>query len=219
MIPPPELTPGDTLISTLRHGLTELNREQRVGGRLDVPLIKQGRRQAEAASETFEGTDFDVVISSPLKRAIETALIVTGASAEQIVLEPLCVERSFGEMEGLTRAQVEEQFPQIVYLQIDHIGYSLNPPGGESFDALRQRAEQFLDRLLSRYAGQRIIVSSHQNFLQQLHGHMQGRDPYDSLRTDLLNLEFNQFHLAPDRSLRGHRKLLLSTDADQYASF
>lgn len=214
-----ELSPGDTLLLTLRHGLTELNREKRVGGHIDVPLIEEGRRQAQEAREMFEGTPLDAVISSPLMRAVETASIVTGMSASQIEIEPLCTERSFGQMEGLTRAEVEERFPQIVYLQIGHIGYSLNPPGGESFDELRRRAENCFDSLMSRHAGKSIVVSSHQNFLQQLHGLLLGRDPYDSLRNDLLNLELNQFHLGPDRSLQSHRNFHLYPDAHKHASF
>ncbi len=219
MIEQPRLQPGETLISTLRHGLTELNRDKRVGGHTDAPLLEEGRRQAEEARANFAGTPFDAVIASPLKRAIETAAIVTGLSQEQMVIEPLCIERHFGQMEGLTRPEVEARFPQLVYLQIDHVGYSLNPPGGESFEALRARARQFFEKVLGRHSGRRVVISSHQNFLQQLHGLIQGRDPYDSLRTDLLNLEINQFHLGPDGALIAHRSLLLCADAGKHVSF
>ncbi|MGH2628065.1 MAG: glutamate-cysteine ligase family protein, partial [Anaerolineales bacterium] len=53
---------------TLRHGLTELNRNKRVGGHSDVPLLEEGRRQAETARQTFAGTPVDVVITSPVRR-------------------------------------------------------------------------------------------------------------------------------------------------------
>lgn len=214
-----DLSPRETLLLTLRHGLTELNRDKRVGGQVDVPLLLEGRQQAEVAHDAFEGTDFDVVISSPLKRAVETAAIVTGVPSSDIRVEPLCTERSFGQMEGLTRVQVEQRFPQIVYLQIGDIGYSLNPPSGESFDDLRRRAQHFLEWLISIHAGKRIVVSSHQNFLQQLHGLLQSRDPYDALRTDVLNLELNQFHLGADNKLQSHRNFLLYPDAHKHASF
>lgn len=219
LIDEPHLQRGETLILTVRHGLTELNRDQRVGGQIDVPLLPEGREQAEVAHQAFDGTVFDAVISSPLKRAVETAAIVTGVPSSEIQLEPLCTERSFGQMEGLTRADVERHFPQIVYLQIGQIGYSLNPPGGESFDDLRRRAQRFWDWLLSNHAGKRVVVSSHQNFLQQLHGLLRSRDPYDALRTDVLNLELNQFHLGTDRSLQSHRNYPLFPDADKHASF
>ncbi len=219
MIAQPKLSQGDTLISTIRHGLTELNRDKRVGGHTDVPLLEVGRQQAKAARAEFAGTPYDLVISSPLQRAIETATIVTGLQPGELVIEPLCIERFFGEMEGLTRQQVEQRFPQVVYLQIDQIGYSLNPPGGESYEVLRQRAEQFLEKLLAKYGGHRLVISSHQAFMQQLHGLLRGRDPFDSLRVDLLNLELNQFHLDPHRKLIQHKKVLLIPDAQKYASF
>lgn len=219
MITQPSLSPGDTLISTLRHGLTELNRDKRVGGHTDVPLLEVGHQQAEAARAAFEGTPFDLVISSPLQRAIQTAVIVTGASQEEVLIEPLCIERFFGQMEGLTRPQVEERFPQVVYLQIGHIGYSLNPPGGESYEMLRQRAEQFLDKVLAKHAGRRVVISSHQAFMQQLHGLLLGRDPFDSLREDLLNLELNQFQLDPSGKLIQRQKVYLVSDAHKHASF
>jgi broad specificity phosphatase PhoE len=219
VITQPNLSPGDTLISTLRHGLTELNRDKRVGGHTDVPLLEVGRQQAEEARANFEGTPFDLVISSPLQRAIQTAVIVTGVASEDLIIEPLCIERFFGQMEGLTRPEVEARFPQVVYLQIGHVGNSLNPPGGETYETLRRRAEQFLDKVLATHAGRRVVISSHQAFMQQLHGVLWGRDPYDSLRADLLNLELNQFQLDSHRKLIRHQQVHLVPDAQKYASF
>src|ERR687896_1462162 len=113
-----------TLLSTVRHGLTELNRDKRVGGRYDAPLIEEGRRQARQANGSFDGTAFDVVISSPLSRALETAEIIAGVSREDIVVEEGCTERSFGEMEGLRPAQVRERPPPGRYVRINPVDYS-----------------------------------------------------------------------------------------------
>jgi broad specificity phosphatase PhoE len=220
MIEAPALAPGETLIWTLRHGLTELNRDKRIGGRLlDVPLLEEGIRQAEEARAAFAGTPVDVAIASPLRRAIHTAEIVTGWPRESIVIDELCTERSFGRMDGLTRAQVEMQFPDVRYLEIGHIGYSLNPPEGEPFPALQARARQFLQRLLDRNRGRRVLVSSHQNFLQQLHGVLRGEDPFQALRWDILNLELNMFHLDSHGNARGHRVVQLVPSAAQHPSF
>lgn len=220
MIQAPALAAGETLIWTLRHGLTELNRDKRIGGqRLDVPLLEEGIRQAEEARAAFAGTPVDAVIASPLGRAIHTAQIVTGWARESIAIDELCTERSFGLMDGLTRAQVATQFPDVRYLQIGHVGYSLNPPEGEPFPALQARARQFLLRLLEHHRGRRVLVSSHQNFLQQLHGVLRGEDPFQALRWDILNLELNMFHLDPHGSVRGHRTVQLVPSAAQHPSF
>ncbi|GIU98226.1 MAG: hypothetical protein KatS3mg013_2029 [Actinomycetota bacterium] len=211
----PRAGSGETLVATLRHGLTELNRDRRVGGRLDVGLIEEGRRQAEEAGRRLAGTAFDAVVASPLQRAIETAELVTGWPRERIEIDELATERSFGEMEGIDPAEVPIRFPHVKYLRIGHVGYSLNPPGGESFDRLHERAHRFLEGLLARHRGARILVASHQNFLQQLHGVLRGRDPYHALEDDILNCELNAFLLDPDgRLLVEHREVLVPSAAD-----
>jgi broad specificity phosphatase PhoE len=219
VIDQPGLAPGETLVSTIRHGLTELNRDKRVGGRIDVPLIPEGREQAEEARATFAGTPFDVVVSSPLRRSVETAAVLTGLPPQAIEIDERCTERSFGRMEGIDPAEVPARYPQVRYLRIGHISYSLNPPDGEPFPDLHDRARGFLERLLKRHRGQRILLFSHQNFLQQLHGVLVGLDPFRSLERDILNCELNQFHLGPDGSLTGHRTVQLCATAAKFPSF
>lgn len=219
MIQQPDLSGGRTLLATVRHGLTELNRDKRVGGLMDVPLIEEGRKQAQEAREAFEGTPFDVVVSSPLVRALETAKIVTGVQQENIVVEEGCVERSFGEMEGLPAARVKERFPEVRYKRVGHVNYSLNPPGGESFEQMQERAQRFLDHLLKRFGGKRVIVFAHENFLQQLHGVIRGLGPMESLEQGILNCELNQFLLDGSGSLVSHQRVELCASAAEYPSF
>ena len=208
-----------TLLSTVRHGLTELNRDKRVGGRYDAPLIEEGRRQAREANEAFDGTAFDVVISSPLSRTLETAEIIAGVSREDIEVEEGCTERSFGEMEGLTPAQVREWLPQVRYVRIDHVDYSLDPPGGETFEQLHERARRFLKRTLKLHGGKTVVLFGHENFLQQLHGVIRGLGPMRSLERAILNCELNQFCLDADNSLISHRRVELCPSASDYPSF
>lgn len=219
MIQHPALSDGETLLSTVRHGLTELNRDKRVGGRIDVPLIEEGRRQAREARETFDGTPFDVVVSSPLSRALETAEIVAGIGREDITVEELCTERAFGEMEGLAAALVRERLPQVRYTRIGGVAYSLNPPGGESFEELHGRARRFLEQLLESHGGKRVLLFAHENFLQQLHGAIRGFGPMESLEQGILNCELNQFRLGPDGSLVYHDRVELCSSAREFPSF
>jgi 2,3-bisphosphoglycerate-dependent phosphoglycerate mutase len=219
MIEAPDLAQCHTLLFTVRHGLTELNRDKRVGGRYDAPLIEEGRRQAREANGSFDGTHFDVVISSPLSRALETAEIIAGVRREDVVVEEGCTERSFGEMEGLTPAQVRERLPQVRYVRIGHVDYSLNPPGGETFEQLRERARRFLERTLKLHGGKRILLFGHENFLQQLHGVIHGLGPMESLERAILNCELNQFCLDADNSLISHRRVELCPSASDYPSF
>lgn len=219
MIRQPDLSDGETLLSTVRHGLTELNRDKRVGGLLDVPLIEEGRRQALEAREAFDGTPFDVVVSSPLSRALETAEIIAGVEREDIVVEERCIERSFGEMEGLTPDQVRERLPQVRYTRVGPVDYSLNPPGGETFEQMHERAGRVLDLILETHGGKRILLFAHENFLQQLHGVIQGLDPMESLHQGILNCELNQFHFDAAGSLIFHHRVELCPSAVEYPSF
>lgn len=219
MIEPPDLAQCHTLLFTVRHGLTELNRDKRVGGRYDAPLIEEGRRQAREANGSLNGIPFDVVISSPLSRALETAEIIAGVRREDIVVEDGCTERSFGEMEGLTPAQVRERLPQVRYVRIGHVDYSLNPPGGEIFEQLHERARRFLERTLEFHSGKKILLFGHENFLQQLHGVIYGLGPMESLEHAILNCELNQFCLDADGSLISHRSVELCPSASDYPSF
>ncbi len=210
---------GETLVCTIRHGLTILNRDKRVGGRTDVPLLEEGREQARAAGATFEGRRVDTVVASPLLRAIETAELVTGRDRAAFEIDRLCTERSFGEMEGMDPAEVPGRFPQVEYRRIGHIAYSLNPPGGETFPQLQERAGRFLDGLLDRHAGAHVVVFSHQNFMQQLHAVLRGEGPFRALEYDILNCELNEFRLGPDRTLIAHRVEQLVPSAGEHASF
>jgi probable phosphoglycerate mutase len=219
VIAQPPLASNETLVSTVRHGLTELNRDKRVGGRIDVPLIPEGREQAEEARVAFAGTPFDVVVSSPLRRSIETATIVTGVAPRDVEIDDRCTERSFGKMEGIAPSEVPTRHPEVRYLQIGHVRYSMNPPNGEPFPDLHDRARAFLEGLLERHSGKRVVVFSHQNFLQQLHGVVLGLDAIESLEHDILNCELNQFHLAADGSLVGHITVQLCATAAEHPSF
>lgn len=219
MIGHPHISSGELLLSTVRHGLTELNRDKRVGGRVDVPLIEKGREQARVAREAFEGTPFDVIISSPLSRALETAEIVTGASRDEISTDEGCIERSFGEMEGMYPSDVRKRLPHVEYTRIGGVNYSLNPPGGETFEELHARARKFLSRTVDEHAGKRVLLFAHENFLQQLHGAIRGLGPMESLETGILNCEMNVFHLGPDGEVISHEKVELCPSASEHPSF
>lgn len=218
MIEVPRISSGELLLSTVRHGLTELNRDKRVGGRVDVPLIEEGRKQAREARAAFEGIPFDVIVSSPLSRALETAGIVTGAGFDEIEIDEDCVERSFGEMEGMRPGDVRNELPHVECTRIGGVDYSLDPPGGETFEELHDRARKFLSRAVKKYAGKRVVLFAHENFLQQLHGAVRGLGPMESLEIGILNCEMNVFHLGSDGEVVSHERVELCPSASEYLS-
>lgn len=87
----------------IRHGLTELNVQGRFAGQIETPLTDEGRRQAKAAGELAKTHGIDLIVASPLSRALETAQIIAteiGYPTEKIVTNKLLLERDFGELEG-----------------------------------------------------------------------------------------------------------------------
>jgi broad specificity phosphatase PhoE len=137
-----------------------------------------------------------------MRRAIETATIMTGCPAADVVLDEECVERDYGALQGLPPDEVRRYADRVQYIEVGGIWHSLNPPGGESFEQVRRRAESFLVRVRAR-PERTAIVFSHQTFLQQLHGLLDGLGVIDSLALDIRTLQVDRFELGGG-STRGH---------------
>jgi broad specificity phosphatase PhoE len=148
----------------LRHGESTGNAESRWQGQSDYPLTERGRAQAKALANRWkaEGVKFDLVISSTLQRAKETAEIIASALKVNFELDEIWLERDIGEMEGLTNQEVQQK-PRPPYVTpYDSIGGD-----GEGDWELFLRAGQALHNLLKRPAGSYLIVS-HGGLLNQL---------------------------------------------------
>lgn len=170
-----------TKIITVRHAATDYSQQKRIAGTLDVPISALGIAQARQVRDYTGGIDYDTVISSRLRRALETAELCTGLPAEEIEVRNDCSERDFGILQGLSPAEVAEINGEIEYLKIGKYYHSINPPGGETLDALRYRAAQFKDDILISHENSAVIIFSHHTFLQQFHGTLTGEDTFECL--------------------------------------
>ncbi len=182
-----------TRILTIRHGQTVYNLEKRYAGSIDIPLNEKGIKDAENAAIILKGYDFDIVITSKLKRAIQTAELLVAGRNIHIIQNKLCNERNYGKMQGLNYIEVEEIKPRIKYFKLNNDFHSLNPPNGETFPALRRRAKLFSQFIFENYFGSNILVVSSSAFMQQMHGIFRGTDYMESLRNDIHNLECTTF--------------------------
>jgi len=139
-----------TTICLVRHGETDWNRARKLQGREDVALNAAGRDQARRTAQHLAGQHWDLIATSPLRRARETAAIVSSAAGHVRVVEiPELVERDYGAASGLTPEQRRERFPD------DQV------PGIEAPGAVRSRAAGVLDRLAADHPGGRILVVAH----------------------------------------------------------
>jgi ribonuclease H / adenosylcobalamin/alpha-ribazole phosphatase len=154
--------PQDTATITilLRHGDTRLSPEHRFSGLSDEPLSADGARQVSAVAHRLaSGARIDAIISSPLPRAAGTATIVADELGLPAATDGDLRETDFGEWEGLTFAEIQNQWPEaVIAWQHDP---DQAPPGGESFTETACRVNRACERILREHRGQTVLVVSH----------------------------------------------------------
>ena len=151
------------MIYLVRHGQTKFNVEQRHQGHVDSPLTELGREQARRAGDTL-ATLIDprdsVIFSSPLGRALQTAEIIADIIAvkRSIIIDSDLMEIGMGSAEGMTQAEVEKRWP-VSAANSTMKTMSLWSPDGETLEALAERLNRALRRVVDDDAGSRVVVT------------------------------------------------------------
>lgn len=151
-------------IYVLRHGQTPWNVERRLQGRSDTELNENGREAARITGEAFQKIPFDLVFTSPLKRARQTAELFLGERNVPILEEERIIEISFGDYEGLSCARDHYQIPDQEFLNFfDRPECYRTPPHGESLEELGKRTKEFMEELFQRkdLEDKTVLLSSH----------------------------------------------------------
>lgn len=155
-------TPTTTLL--VRHGQTPLSVERRFAGVTDESLTQHGIEQAKAVAARLRAWTrrygrIDTVISSPRKRARQTAEFIAAATGSELEFEDGVAETDFGAWEGQTLAEVRTATPA----QLDAwlADPDAAPHGGESFSAVSDRVQASLDRLIDRHRAGNVVLVSH----------------------------------------------------------
>lgn len=131
----------------IRHGQTDMNKDQLYYGRLDVPINETGKEQAENTRKNLVELeiDYDKIYSSPMKRAYETAEIVNYKNLE-IEKDDELREMDFGIFEGLSYKEIIKKYPEeMENLKKDWKKYSYVT--GENPFMLQKRALKFLEKI------------------------------------------------------------------------
>ena len=162
-----------TEIYLMRHGETDWNREERLQGQVDRPLNEPGIAQAEAAGKRFRaaGLCFDQVWTSPLSRAIQTAILASGFDRSDLQIDPDLMEMNFGPYEGVSFSDLT---PEIFTFFRDPM-HSPVPIGMESPSSLMARTGRFIGRLLPQAKG-RVLVVAHGVAIRAILGHLYHND-------------------------------------------
>ena len=158
-----------TRILLIRHGETAWNAERRLQGHLDIALNPEGERQAALLGAALAAEPIDVLVSSDLSRARQTAQAVARGRDLSVHIDPQLRERAYGGFEGLLYSEIEQRFPaEFTAWQARDVESTL-PPGkriGESFRQFYARATGAILDWAARHPGKTIAVVAHGGVLE-----------------------------------------------------
>ena len=152
-------------IYLVRHGETKLNKESVYYGWTDCDMTELGYTQAERLRTMLEENQFDVVYSSPLKRALHTAQIISKLDEEDIITDNRLKEINFGLWEKKHYKQIEVEYNQI-WNKWCNDWKNTEPPEGESFIRLYKRTVDFINDMLINNINKKLLVVSHHGCLR-----------------------------------------------------
>lgn len=186
-----------TEIVLIRHGQTDLNREYRFQGQIDVPLNALGLEQARRAGARLAREPIDALYCSDLIRTRQTA----APGAELLALEPVPLaslrEQHFGVVEGMLVEDVREQHPTLHAQWSRHDpDYAL--PGGESVRRFYERAVAAVYGLAREHAGQSLAVVTHGGVLDMIWRAAQALPLHGPRDCVIPNVGFNRIRVRED---------------------
>ena len=163
-----------TTVVLVRHGVTPHTTEKRFSGGLasaNPGLSDDGRDQVRAVADWLGpiADKVDAVVSSPVRRTLESAGILAAALGREVEVEPGFAEMEFGAWDGMTFAEVGEQHPDELKAWLGSLDVA--PGGGESFRTVQARVLGGLGRLLEQHAGRTVVVVSHVTPIKTLVAH------------------------------------------------
>jgi len=131
----------------VRHGQTLWNREKRAQGISNIPLSKRGSAQAESLAQSLRDEQIDTIVSSPLKRALQTAEAINRFHHLPIQCEEDLMELNMGDFEGIVFQEMIENHGDFLKRWAEDPA-SVIMPGGESLTELQRRAWGVIKRII-----------------------------------------------------------------------
>lgn len=194
-------TPPTTLL-LIRHGETAWNAERRLQGHLDIPLNPEGERQARLLAAALASEPLDLIVSSDLMRAQQTAQAIAELRGMPLQVEPGLRERCYGGFEGLLYSEIEARYPcEFAAWQARDIDAIL-PQGqncGETFRDFFARATDAILALARAHPGRTLALVAHGGVLECAYRLAQGL-PLETPRTfKVFNASVNRFVLEEGR--------------------
>lgn len=137
-----------------RHGQTEWNLLKKVQGKADIELNEKGIEQAETIRVSLKEERIDLILCSPLKRAIQTAEIINQGKNIRMIIDERLSERDFGEFEGMFKKDFN-------YNAFWSYKQNLKYDEAENITEFFRRVYDFLDSVKKEYEGKRVLIVAH----------------------------------------------------------
>lgn len=169
-----------TELILIRHGQTEGNLRRLLVGRTDMPLDDIGRRQAMATAD-FAAASYqpDLVISSPLIRARDTAAEIGHRLGLPVEIEPGLVELDFGDVEGWAIEEALTHHPHMAEVLLDPNGDDYSWPNGEMLGDFHRRVAVCFDMLVAKHREHHVLIVTHGGVIGSYYAQIDGRNPND----------------------------------------
>lgn len=160
-----------TTLYLIRHGETDWNLNGRWQGHVDVPLNSVGYKQAGLLAQRLraEGVRIDVIYSSDLARAYQTAWALSEAVGKPVELLPALREIDLGTWGGLTRDEIRERYP--VEFALLEQGQDIPRGGAENLAMLRKRVVEVTEALIGQHSGETLALVTHGGPIRMLLAH------------------------------------------------
>ncbi|QOK30108.1 histidine phosphatase family protein (plasmid) [Cytobacillus oceanisediminis] len=136
-------------ICLIRHGETDWNSLGKLQGRTDIPLNKNGINQARECGKFLASANWDLIVTSPLQRAKQTAEIIRSLIDIPIFEMADFLERDYGDAEGMTVKERTAAFPDKKY------------PNQENRNSLNKRVVIGLEKIIQSYKCRKVILVAH----------------------------------------------------------
>ncbi len=186
-----------TILFAVRHGETEWNLAGKQQGHLNSPLTERGLRQAQALADGLASRGIELIYSSDLNRALQTAELIAARLELSVQTDERLRERHLGSLQGLTKNEFQRQYPD------EWAGFiSGDPdycfPGGESARQRHERTVNCVEELTQRHTGRTILVVAHGGVLKGLFCKAAGIPLSEPRRFSLFNAAINRFSIVGD---------------------
>ncbi len=152
----------------VRHGQTDWNLARKMqGGGTEKELNSTGIEQANETKRELENIQYDIVICSPMYRAIQTAQIINKDKNIQMITDERIRERKLGELEG---HEITDEMESKIW------NYDLNYqiPGGESVQDFEKRIMNFIEEIKEKYQDKTVLIVAHGGVAKVIKAHLYG---------------------------------------------